>query len=230
MTTNQVVFGLRVGLDPCAAREGELADQAAPIGVDDLAGQPGRARRAVRPSMPDAEPADLDGHAARRVWARVSAGGAGLRSAARRGASGSSPRGRRTSASCSSARGRAGPRARRRIGGNRRNRIQTSVPMPMNCGEQDEEEVEDEERLDDEQAERDQPGPPQPLPHVDVGRVPVERPRPDVCRGRARTTSRTERRDPRRVEEVREVRAVEREEQVVPGGERHALTSSACVC
>ena len=43
-----------------------------------------------------------------------------------------------------------------------------------------EDEVEDEERLDHQQAERDQPGPPQPLPQVDVRRVPVERSGADV--------------------------------------------------
>ena len=91
-------------------------------------------------------------------------------------------------------------------------------------GGEDDEVVEHEERLDDDQAERDQAGPPQPLPHLEVRRVAMERPRPDVVEDR-QDDQEDERRDPGRVEDVREVVAVERGEQVLPGSERHRWAS-----
>ena len=55
---------VRVGvrLDPGVPREGQLGDDPAAVGVDDLAAQPDRAGRTVRPPMADAEAADLDRH------------------------------------------------------------------------------------------------------------------------------------------------------------------------
>ena len=55
-----------VRLDPRVPRERELGDGAAAVGVDDLAGQPDRADRAVRTPVADAETADLDRHAVAR--------------------------------------------------------------------------------------------------------------------------------------------------------------------
>ena len=113
-----------------------------------------------------------------------------------RRACGSSPRGRRTSAWWSSAAGE--PRLVRR-----EERREPQEPDPDQRPEaddldrEDEEEVEHEQRLDDHQAERDQPGPPQPLPHVEVGRVLVEGPRPDDVQDDEHDQQ-DERRDPRR--------------------------------
>ena len=61
MTMNQDVFA-GVRLDRRFAGEGQLADRATAIVVDRLAGHPDRARRTIWPSMADAEPDDLDRH------------------------------------------------------------------------------------------------------------------------------------------------------------------------
>src|SRR6478735_6818724 len=77
-------------------------------------------------------------------------------------------------------------------------------PDPDDLRGEDEEVVEHEKRLDDEQAERDQAGPPQPLPHLEVRRVAVERARPDVVEDR-QDDEQEERSEPGRLEDVREV-------------------------
>ena len=53
--------GIGVWLDPSLAREDHFGDRSTTIRVDRLATQTHRADRTVRPSMPDAEPPDLDG-------------------------------------------------------------------------------------------------------------------------------------------------------------------------
>ena len=95
--------------------------------------------------------------------------------------------------------------------------------MPPIIVTQDEDEVEHEEAEHEQQAEHDQPGPEQPLVQVEVGRVVAERPRPDVVQD-DEGDEQDERRDPGRPEEVREVVAGEREEEVLPGRQRHGQT------
>jgi hypothetical protein len=56
---------VRVRLDTGAAGEGELGDESAGVRVDRLAGDPARPGRTIRTAVPDAEPADLDGHRSR---------------------------------------------------------------------------------------------------------------------------------------------------------------------
>ena len=92
-------------------------------------------------------------------------------------------------------------------------------------GQQDQEVVEHKERLDDDQAERDQARPPQPFPHLEIDGVAMERTGPDVVEDDEHHQE-GERGDPGRVEDVREVRAVERDEEILPGGESHEAAST----
>ena len=184
--------------------------------MEDLAGQPDRPDRTVRAPVADAEPADLDGH--RRGPSGVGAAGAACgvdRRACRIVGLGIGEPLLREVALAGE------PRL---VGGEGRREAQEADPdqraEPDDLGQQHQEVVEHEERFDDDQAERDQPGPPQPLPHLEVGRVAVERPRPHVVE-HGQDDQQDQRGDPGRVEDVREVVAVERHEEILPGGERH---------
>jgi len=68
--------GVRVRLDPPPAREGELRNDAGRVAVDDLAGHARGARRPLRPTIADAEAADLDGHRPPQTLRVSAAGGA----------------------------------------------------------------------------------------------------------------------------------------------------------
>src|SRR4029078_4522642 len=67
-------------------------------------------------------------------------------------------------------------------------------------------------------------GPPQPLPHLEIDGVAVERPGPDVVKD-DQHDQQGQRGDLVGVEDVREVRGVERDEQILPGSERHGAAS-----
>src|SRR6185503_19128887 len=211
------------------------------VGVDDLAGQSDRARRALRPPVADAEAADLDGHVA---CLRRDAASERLAAPALLAAAGPAP----AAPACAARRllaldrgFRVGELARpdiallRELGLIRaEERREPDEPDPDqrreadDLREEDDEEAEHEERLDDQEAERDQAGPPQPFPHVEVWRVAAERPRPDVVEDRE-DDQQPGRGEPRRVEQVGEVVAVERSEQVFPGRFCHGRASGSTV-
>ena len=90
----------------------------------------------------------------------------------------------------------------------------------MRQGDRHEEEVELEDRVHHDEAERDDARPEDPLVHVQVRRVPVEPPGPDVVEDDRRDDP-EQRRDRDRPEEVVEVERVERLEQVLPGEQVH---------
>ena len=62
-----------MGLDARIPRERELGDDAAAVGVEDLAGQPDRAEGPIRAAVPDAKPPDLDRHDRVRRGSELSA-------------------------------------------------------------------------------------------------------------------------------------------------------------
>ena len=173
---------VRVGvrLDPGAARERQLADHAAGVGVDDLAGQAA--------GVPTGRPAADGRHrTGGSRWAvgprRLSGGGACRRPPTALG--GSSPRVRELLRGGSTLPRELAARRPRGAAGTAGTGPRRASPGPMISVTRIEEEVEDEDRPDDQQAERDQPGPPDPLPHVQVRRVAVERPRPERCTARS---------------------------------------------
>ena len=174
MTMNQVVFGLACGSIRASRAKASSLTTPRAVGVDDLAGQPD-ASRSGRPGAGGRRRTGGSRWARRARRRRVSAGGAAARPPRLRiVASGSANfcvEAYFCFASCVS--------YAARNGGNRRNRIQTSVPSPMISIARTRKKSNTKTRLDQDQAERDQAGPPDPLPHLEVRRVPVERPRPE---------------------------------------------------
>src|SRR5215210_1171069 len=96
--------------------------------------------------------------------------------------------------------------------------------QPHDRGRQHDEEVEHEDRADEQQAERDDPRPEELLIEVEVRRVAMEGARPDVVEDDERDEQ-DERCDPGRHEQVGEVAARERLEEVLPGRQVHVRSS-----